>query len=121
MSPTLQIADRRSQVFVALYIVWIAVCGILFVALRGAEDPSRRFDRILSSDAGDLAVAVLRQHGRPGYKAVHVAYARRGEGGGENRWIVLCDRVPHTALREAVVVELRAVNGSLIAIRKPVN
>ena len=28
--------------------------------------------------------------------------ARRGP----NRWIVLCDRVPHTALREAVVVEL---------------
>jgi len=33
---------------------------------------------------------------------------------------VLCDRVPHTALREAVVVELDAANGSLLAIRKPV-
>jgi hypothetical protein len=121
MSHSLQIAGRRWQVFVALYIAWIAVCGILFVALRGAQDPSRRSDRILSSDAGDLAVAVLRRHGRPGYEAVHVAYARRGEGATENRWIVLCDRVPHTALREAVVVELRAVDGQLITIRKPLN
>ena len=117
----MQILGRRSQLFIALYIVWIAVCGILFVALRGADDPSRRPGRILSSDAGDLAVAVLRQHGSRGYEAVHVVYAPRGEGAAENRWIVLCDRVPHTALREAVVVELRAVDGSLIVIRKPVN
>ncbi|MGZ8829418.1 MAG: hypothetical protein ACXW2Q_03480 [Thermoanaerobaculia bacterium] len=115
----MQIAGRRSQFFVALYILWIAVCGILFVALRGAEDPSRRSDRILSSDAGHLAVAVLRRHGKPAYEAVHVAYARRGEGGAENRWIVLCDRVPHTALKQAIVVELRAVDGRLITIRKP--
>ena len=121
MSHILPIADRRSQVFVGLYIVWIAVCGILFVALRHAEDPSRRSGRILSNDAGHRAVSILRQHGRPGYEAVHVAYARRREAGAENRWIVLCDRVPHTALREAVVVELRAVDGSLITIRKPVN
>ena len=117
----MQIPGRRSQLFIALYIVWIAVCGILFVALRGAEDPSRRSGRILSNDAGNLAVAVLRQHGRPGYEAVHVAYARRGEGGAENRWIVLCDRVPHSALREAIVVELRAADGRLITIRRALN
>jgi hypothetical protein len=115
----LQIAGRRSQLFVALYILWIAVCGVLFVALRGAEDPSRRSGRILSNDAGDLAIAVLRQQGRRGYEAVHVAYARRGEGGAENRWIVLCDGVPHTALREAVVVELDAKTGALLRIRRP--
>ncbi len=99
---------------------WIVFCAILFVALRHAEDPSRRAGRILSNDAGDRAVAILRQRGLPGYEAVHVAYAAHGEGGGEPRWIVLCDRVPHTALAEALVVELRAADGSLIVIRKPV-
>jgi hypothetical protein len=115
-----QIADRRSQVFAAVYVSWIILCAILFFALRHAEDPSRRAGRILSNDAGDRAVAILRQRGLRDYQAVHVAYAGRGERGEENRWIVLCDRVPHTALRDAVVVELRAVDGSLITIRKPV-
>ncbi len=73
----------------------------------------------MSNDAGDRAVAILRRRGLRGYEAVHVAYASRGEGGTENRWVVLCDRVPHTALQEAIVVELRAVDGSLITIRKP--
>jgi hypothetical protein len=89
------------------------VCALLFIALRGVEDPSRRAGRILSNDAGDRAVAILRQHGYKGYESVHVAYA-------DNKWIVLCDRVPHTAMREAVIVELRAVDGNLISIRKPV-
>jgi hypothetical protein len=39
--------------------------------------------------------------------------------GEANRWIVLCDRVPHTGLRDAVVVELDAVDGHLVTIRKP--
>jgi hypothetical protein len=68
-------------------------------------------------------VAVLRHRDRArygGYEAVHVAYAGRQEGGGRTRWVVLCDRVPHTALREAVVVELDASDGSLLTIRKPV-
>jgi hypothetical protein len=89
------------------------LCALLFIGLRGVEDPSRRAGRILSNDAGDRAVAILRQHGYKGFEAVHVAYA-------DNKWIVLCDRVPHTAMRDAVVVELRAVDGSLITIRKPV-
>lgn len=110
----------RASRFAALYILWIAICGIAFIALRGREDPSRRAGRILSNDAGDRAVAILRQRGIRGYEAVHIAYASRGEGGKENRWIVLCDRVPHTALRDALVVELRAEDGSLIGIRKAV-
>jgi hypothetical protein len=110
----------RSQKFAVVYIGWIALCATLFFALRHAEDPSRRAGRILSTDAGNRAVAMLRQKGIRGYEAVHVAYAGRGEGGKENRWIVLCDRVPHTALADALVVELRAADGSLIAVRKPV-
>jgi hypothetical protein len=110
----------RSKVFPALYVVWIAICASGFVALRGAEDPSRRSGRILSDDAGAIAVSILQKSGIRGYEAVHVAYASRGEGGTDNRWIVLCDRVPHTAFRDALVVELRAGDGTLIRIRKPV-
>ena len=107
-----------------LYPLWIAICAALFFAVRGAEDPSRRHDRILSDEAAVRAVAVLRRsdHARyRAYEAVHVAYAGRGEGGVRGRWVVLCDRVPHSALRDAVVVELDARDGSLITIRKPVN
>jgi hypothetical protein len=104
--------------------VWISLCVVLFFALRGVEDPSRRTDRILSVDAGRRAVAILRSRDAVrfrAYEAVHVAYARAGEGGRERRWVVLCDRVPHTGLREAIVVELRAEDGALITIRKPIN
>jgi len=92
-----------------LYPAWILLCAILFLALRHAGDPSRRPGRIQSNDAAVRALAILH---RPGYEAVHVA----GEG---NRWIVLCDRVPHTGLREAVVVELDAVDGHLVTMRQP--
>jgi hypothetical protein len=98
-----------------LYPAWIALCAILFFALRGAEDPSRRHGRILSNDAAEIAVRALTQQPRfRGYEAVHVAYEA-------NRWIVLCDAVPHTALARAVVVELDAANGRLLAIRKPIH
>jgi hypothetical protein len=92
-----------------LYPAWIMVCALLFFAMRNREDPSRRPGRILSDAAAVRALAILH---RPGYEAVHVA----AEG---NRWIVLCDRVPHAGLQEAVVVELDAVNGHLVTVRKP--
>ena len=104
----------RARWFAVIYVAWIALCAVGFVAVRHAPDPSRRAGRILPSAAGDRAVAVLRQRGLRGYEAVHVA----AEG---DRWIVLCDRVPHSALREALVVELRAGDGSLLTIRKPVD
>jgi hypothetical protein len=107
------LSNPRRLRLAAIYLAWIALCALLFFAFRGAEDPSRRSGRILSHDDGDRAVAILRQRGINDYEAVHVAYS-------DKRWIVLCDRVPHTALKEAVVVELRAVDGSLIVIRKPV-
>jgi len=105
--------------FSALYAGWILICAIAFLALRGAEDPSRRHGRILSNDAAARAVAILREKGMRDYEAVHVAYAKRGEAGREDRWIVLCDRTPHTQLREAKVVELRAGDGALLLIREP--
>src|SRR4051794_4809010 len=108
--------------WIALYVGWIAICAILFLALSGREDPSRRGDRILSNDAGRRALTLLYQTDRIRYRdfeVVHVAYAGAGEGGREGRWVVLCDGVPHTALREAVVVELDAKDGRLLRTRKP--
>jgi hypothetical protein len=109
--------------FALLYIGWIALCALLFVALHGRPDPSRRSGRILSDEAGIRAVALLRHRDSlspGGYEAVHVAWAPRGEGGTSNRWVVLCDRVPHSGLREALVVELDGVTGSPLVIRRPV-
>jgi len=100
-----------------LYPAWILFCAALAFALRNSEDPSRRRDRILSNDAAARAVAVLRQTDRARYRdyePVHVAWER-------NRWIVLCDRVPHTELTAGVVVELDGRDGTLLRIRKPVN
>lgn len=119
MIPAVTSRDRR---FAGLYATWTLLCALGFFALRGAEDPSRRGGRILSDDAGSIAVSVLRRTDAArfqAYEAVHVAYAARGEGGAEARWIVLCDRVPHTALEQAVVVEVEAKSGRLLRVRKP--
>jgi hypothetical protein len=100
-----------------LYPAWILLCAALAFALRNGEDPSRRQGRILSNDAAVLAVAVLQHVDRAKFRdfePVHVAW----EG---NRWIVLCDRLPHTGVREAVVVELDGSDGRLVRMRKPVN
>jgi len=100
-----------------LYPAWIAICVVLFVALRGADDPSRPRGRVLSNDAAVIAVRALRQEPQyRGYEAVHVAL-----NDDHRRWIVLCDAVPHTALERAVVVELDARDGKLLVIRKPVH
>ena len=103
------------------FLAWIALCVILFVTLAGLEDPSRPKGRILSIDAGTRALTLLRARDARyrDYEVVHVAFARRGEGGPNDRWVVLLDRVPHTKLRAAVVVELGAEDGRLLAVRAP--
>jgi hypothetical protein len=106
--------------FVVVYASWIALCAALFLGLSGAEDPSRRRDRILNNDAAAKAQQILTSDVRfRGYEVVHVAYANRGEGGSDARWVVLLDHVPHSALHDARVVELRASDGKLLAIRAP--
>lgn len=104
--------------FPLLYVLWILLCAILFVAFRDLEDPSRPKGRILSIDAGTRAVSIARERGMTGLSVVHVARARAGEGAPEDRWVVLLDKVPHTRLREAVVVELRSEDGQLLRIRR---
>jgi hypothetical protein len=104
--------------WLALSTGWIVLCALGFVLLRGADDPSRRGDRILSNEAGRRAIFLASTKGYRGYEVVHVAYANAGEGAAEKRWVVLLDRVPHTALREAVVVELEATDGSLLRLRR---
>jgi hypothetical protein len=110
---------RPPRTWWPLHLGWLTLCAILFLALSGAEDPSRPKGRILSIDAGQRALAVAKQRGMNDLEVVHVARARAGEGGAEDRWIVLLDRVPHTRLREALVVELRSSDGTLLTIRKP--
>ena len=104
-----------------LYLGWIAVCAILFVALRHAEDPARPKGRILSIDAGSRALAIARARGLRDYEVVHVARAKKGEGGEVDRWVVLLDQVPHTSLKHAIVIELDAATGTLLRIRAPAN
>jgi hypothetical protein len=110
---------RRPRRWLPVYLAWIAVCAILFFTLRDAEDPSRPTGRILSIEAGQRALAIAQQRGLRDYEVVHVARARAGEGAAEDRWIVLLDRVPHTSLRAAVVIELGIEDGNLLRIRKP--
>ena len=110
---------RRPRRWWPLYIGWIALCAILFLALGDLEDPSRPKGRILSIEAGQRALAVAGSRGLRGFEVVHVARARAGEGAPEDRWVVLLDRVPHTRLREAVVVELHRETGDLLRVRRP--
>src|SRR5688572_23065091 len=107
----------RARRWTGLYLAWMVICAIAFVALRRADDPSRKRDALLSNDAGRMALTHLRQHDRQTfreYEFVHVA--RSGD-----RWIVLCDRVPHSALSDAIVVKLRAADGALIRFRRPIH
>lgn len=104
--------------FWPLSIGWTALCAILFVVLGGAEDPARPKGRILSLDAGRRALAVARTRGLRDYEVVHVARARPGEGGTQERWVVLLDKVPHTSLEQAVVIELDAASGTPLKIRR---
>lgn len=102
------------------YPVLILVCALLFVVLRDAPDPSRRIDRVDKDDAAVIALAELRRSGGARYEAyevVHVALAKRGEVTNEPLWLVLCDRRERSALREAVVVQLRAADGEVVGIR----
>ena len=88
--------------------------------MAGLEDPSRPEGRILSIEAGQRALAILRERDPRRFaewEVVHVGRARAGEGGAEDRWLVLTDRVPHTALRDALVVELASEDGRLLRIR----
>jgi hypothetical protein len=106
--------------FWVVYPLWIVFCALLFLALRDVEDPSRPGDRIHNDEAGRLAMAALREvdpHRYAEYTVVNVAYARREETGSPSRWVVLADRLPRTALRQAVVVELDASSGAVISIR----
>jgi len=83
------------------------------------EDPSRPKGRILSIEAGQRARAIAEQRGYRGYEVVHVARARANEGAPEDRWVVLLDKVPHTSLAAAIVVEVDLETGRLLRLRRP--
>jgi hypothetical protein len=106
-----------------VYPAWILVCAVLFLVLRELPDPSRQTDRLDRDSAAKRAVMHLMNSDRErfgGYEAVHTAFSPAGELGPEARWVVLCDRKQGGALRDAIVVEMRAADGKLIRIRPPV-
>ena len=110
-------ASPTRRRFAAIYVGWIALCAILFLALRGADDPSRREGRIQNIHAGWYALSSLRKADKErfrDYEVVHVAFASRPD-----RWIVLTDHAEHTGLREAVVVEVDASSGRVLRMRRP--
>lgn len=109
--------------FWVVYLVWILLCAGLFAATRDMEDPSRRSDRISNLNAGIRATRLLRSAfpGQfTGHVVTHIASSRSGELGPEARWVVLFDSPSRPGLEGAVVVELRARDGSLIRIREAV-
>jgi hypothetical protein len=109
----------RTRRFVLAYAALVLLCAALFVALDGAEDPSRPTGRILSIDAGRRALAIATARGYRDYEVVHVARGRAGEGAEEDRWIVLLDTKPHSGFARAVVVELDRETGALLRMRRP--
>jgi hypothetical protein len=110
----------RKVAYLVAAALWIALCSAAFVLLDDAPDPSRRTDRILSNDAGRIALAAMRRRDRArfrDYEVVHVAHARRLPWRDEPQWVVLLDCIPHSGLSEAVVVELRAADGAVVNVR----
>lgn len=112
----------QSRRFPLLYAGWILVCAILFAALSSVKDSSRPEGRILSIDAAAVALRGARATDPrrfAAYAVVHVARARRNEGGERERWVVLLDRAPRTRLQDAVVVEVAAQDGRVLGMRTP--
>lgn len=103
-----------------VYPLWIAICAALFVAFRELPDPTKRTDRVSNDEARERASAALAFADAVrfrDYEIVHVSIAKRNEVASEPHWLVLFDRRERTGLRDAVVVELRARDGALVAIR----
>lgn len=88
--------------------------------MAGVEDPSRRRDRVPQRVAAERALKTLHQldwERYRSYEIVHIAWARAGEIHPEPRWLVLCDTVPRSGLRHAVVVEVGGRDGRFLAVR----
>jgi hypothetical protein len=108
--------------FWVLYVVWIGGCALLFLLMQALEmeDPSRRRDRILSDEAGRIALALMVERDAARYRAyevVNVAWSREREVAPDERWIVLLDTAVRSGLDDAVVVELDPM-GKPIRVRR---
>ena len=108
--------------FWLLYPAWILICVALFFALRQLPDPARPSGRIDRDSASRLALQYLVQsNARYGsHTPEHIAFSPSGELGPEARWVVLCYRDEASGFHDAMVVEVRASDGALIRIRRPV-
>jgi hypothetical protein len=103
------------------YPTWIVLCAALFFSLGHIGNPARRSDRIDDDRATAIALAHLRRV-EPvrfaDYEVVHVTYARKGEASSDSRWLILCDARERSGMRDAVIVELSARDGSVIDLRQ---
>ena len=119
----MNLTDFLNRRFWVVYPLWIVFCALAFLALRDFEDPSRPGHRIHNEEASRRALAALYQADAQryaGYTIVNAAFARNRETGSGDRWIILADHPSRTALREAIVVELDARTGNVLAIRPPI-
>lgn len=105
----------------AICAAWTALCATAFVALGGAEDPSRPRGRISPYQAEIAAREHLLSVDASAYARFETVDAAiyRDPATGRRVWLVLCDDEVPTRLARAVVVEIDAESGSVIRIRRP--
>jgi len=105
-----------------LYPAWILATSVIVFALAKTDNGPRRGEGIRNTAAAVLALQTIeRLDSRyAGYEVVHIARAQSRLDGSPTRWVVLCDRPRRTGLRETVVVEIRAADGRVLRVRRPV-
>jgi len=115
------VIDAKRGFYPVLYPAWLLVCAISFYALRSAPDPARPSELFTPTTAREEALGHLREFDPTrfdDYKVVD-AGVYRDPASGERSWIVLCDTVPRSALKRAVVVDLDARSGKVLRTRRP--
>lgn len=117
----MRVSNVSSKAWWASYVVWTALCASTFVALGGAEDPSRPRGRIAPEQAEIVALEHLAALDAGAYaQFVTVDAAIYRDPVTDRRlWLVLCDDAIPTRLTRAVVVEIDAGSGEVIRTRRP--
>ena len=101
-------------------IIWWIACLAAINALRGVPF-AERDQPITMEVASEIAIEELRAVDPDRYEdyvVLNAAYSKSGELGLEPRWIVLCDDIDRTGLREAVAMDIDSETGRVLRIRK---
>ena len=117
----MQFQEDSPKVWWTVCVVWAALCAFAFVALGGADDPSRPRGRISPYQAEIAALEHLRSVDTSAYARFETVDAAiyRDPSNGRRAWLVLCDDEVPTRLGHAVVVEIDAESGEVIRTRRP--